>query len=167
MNYLFDLGQILTDVECMSLSQKVIDAYTSNNLPAETDTNYYKNSFGGNIPENWELCDRFISLVEEKTGLKVDVANPYCRIYHNESTLKPHIDRVGLDWTISVCLFTNLSSDWPLKVKVTNSNIEDFPTKVGFASLVNGAKLEHWREPLQCNDNEYVIQLFLHYKEKI
>ena len=165
MEYTFDLGQILTDEECNVLSGKIIEAYTSNKLMAETDIKYYKNSYGGNIDENWELCNRFLPLVEEKTGLKLKVANPYCRIYNNESTLNTHIDRAGLDWTISICLFTNIGYDWPLEVKVTHWDIEKFPTKTGFASLVNGGVLEHWREPLQCDDEHYVIQLFLHYTE--
>jgi hypothetical protein len=25
--------------------------------------------------------------------------------------------------------------------------------------------LEHWREPLECKEDEYVIQLFLHYED--
>ena len=165
MEYTFDLGKILTDGECNELTGKIIAAYTSNKLAAETDIKYYKNSYGGNIDENWELCNRFLPLVEEKTGLKLKVANPYCRIYNNESTLNPHIDRTGLDWTISICLFTNITYDWPLEVKVTHWDIEKFPTKTGFASLVNGGVLEHWREPLQCDEEQYVIQLFLHYTQ--
>jgi len=40
-----------------------------------------------------------------------------------------------------------------------------FNTNIGDAILLFGAdKYPHWRNQLQCNENERVIQLFLHWK---
>ena len=66
---------------------------------------------------------------------------------------------------IDVCLFTNLDHDWPLKAKLTHWDILEFPTKKGFAGIMKGRLIEHWREPLVCTEDQYVIQLFLHYTE--
>lgn len=160
-----DLGRILTDEECDILAGEVIEAYTTSKLNLETDKTHYNGSYGGMTPGCWEMLKRFRNLAEEKAGVPLNLANPYVRIYNPESTLNKHIDREGLDWTISVCLFTNLDHDWPLKAKLTHWDILEFPTKKGFAGIMKGRLIEHWREPLVCTEDQYVIQLFLHYTE--
>jgi len=165
MNGTFDLGQILSDTECTGLAGEVIEAYTIHELKLETDDRFYKNSYGGVTKGAWEMLRKFQPLVEEKIGKKVIPQNPYCRIYNNGSTLNKHTDRDGLDWTISVCLYTDVGYEWPLIAQVDHWTEVSFPTIKGYASLVNGGALEHWREPLQCTDEQYVIQMFLHYKE--
>jgi hypothetical protein len=165
MERVIDLGTLLTNEECDKLAGEVIQAYTENKLSLETDVNHYKNSYGGTTPGCWEMLRRFRGLAEEKSGMALNLANPYVRIYNPESTLSLHVDREGLDWTISVCLFTNLDHDWPLKAKVTHWDTIDCPTVKGLASLMNGRIIEHWREPLVCKEDQYVIQLFLHYTE--
>ena len=162
-----DLGQILSIEECEKLTQMVFDAKTEGKFVLETDSRYYNNSFGGNIELAWNMLRKYLPIVEKKIGLKLKEANPYIRIYRNDSTLNPHIDRVGLDWTISVCLFSNINYEWPLIVKDENGKLTKYPTKLGYASLVNGRVLEHWRTPLKCNDGEYVIQMFLHYTNDV
>lgn len=161
----FNLGVILTAEECENLALEVFESLDKGAVVKETDTKYYKNSFGGSTPGSWECLKRFTPLVIEKSGRNLKPANPYCRIYNNESTLHPHRDREGLDWTVSVCLFTNLNHTWPLIVKKENGNLIQFATTSGEGNLVAGRMLEHWREPLQCGDDEYVVQMFLHWTE--
>lgn len=165
-NLYFNLGKIMSDEECENLALEVFEAMRTGGVVAETDTKYYRNSFGGATAGSWEVIKRFTSLVTEKTGKNVRIANPYCRIYNNESTLHPHIDREGLDWTISLCLFTNLKHDWPLIAKTQDGTLIQFPTRIGEGNLVAGRMLEHWREPLVCGDDEYVVQMFLHWTEE-
>lgn len=164
-NLYFNLGKILTQEECDDLALEVFESLKKGNVVAEIDTKYYRNSFGGSTAGSWECLRRLTPLAEEKSGKKLKEANPYCRIYNNESTLHPHIDREGLDWTISVCLFTNLKHDWPLIAKTKDNFIVKFPTITGEGNLVAGRMLEHWREPLECGDAEYVVQMFLHWSE--
>ena len=164
-NLYFNLGSILSGEECDNLALEVFEYLEKGSVIAEKDTRFYKNSFGGSTPGSWECLKRFTPLAEELSGKKLKPANPYCRIYNNESTLNPHKDREGLDWTISVCLFTNLKHDWPLIVKGEECNLE-FPTITGEGSLVAGRTLEHWREPLECGSDEYVVQMFLHWSEE-
>jgi len=164
-NLYFNLGSILSGEECDNLALEVFEYLEKGSVIAERDTRYYKNSFGGSTPGSWECLKRFTPLAEELSGKKLKPANPYCRIYNNESTLNPHKDREGLDWTISVCLFTNIKHDWPLIVKGEEGNLE-FPTITGEGSLVAGRTLEHWREPLECGSDEYVVQMFLHWSEE-
>lgn len=162
----FNLGTILTPIECEDLALEVFQSLEEGSVVKETDTKYYNNSFGGATPGSWECLKRFTPLVIEKSGRNLKPANPYCRIYNNESTLRPHRDREGLDWTVSVCLFTNLNHTWPLIVKKENGDEIHFATISGEGNLVAGRILEHWREPLQCGNDEYVIQMFLHWTEE-
>lgn len=161
----FDLGKILDEDECERLTKLILSGIQENQFHLETDKRYYNNSYGGNINESWELLNRFKPLVEKKIGRGIKPANPYIRVYKNGSTLNKHTDRVGLDWTISICLYTNLKEDWPLIVKNKNGRLKKYPTMIGYGSLVSGNILEHWREPLKCKKNEQVIQIFLHYTE--
>jgi hypothetical protein len=158
-----DLGQLISIEDCDQITQSVFDAKIDGKFILETDTKYYNNSLGGNTNLSWHMLDKFLPFVEHKLGIKLKQANPYIRIYRNGSTLNPHKDRDGLDWTISVCLFSNINYEWPLIIKDVNGILTNYATKLGYASLVSGGILEHWREPLQCNDGEYVIQMFLHY----
>lgn len=161
----FDFSKLLEDSECEVYKKIVLDSKDNGLMQLETDKRYYNNSYGAILPFLWELMDRFRPIVEGIVNKKIKNANPYIRIYQNGSTLNSHTDRDGLDYTISLCIFENINKDWPLKVKTENGDVMEYPTKTGYASLVTGNILQHWREPLNCNEDEYVIQLFLHYED--
>lgn len=164
MKQYYDLGELFTIEECNSLAREVLELRGKGEITEETDTRFYRNSFGGATPGSWEMLRRLTPKMEEVTGLKLKEANPYCRIYNNTSTLHNHVDREGLDWTVSVCLFTSIKHDWPLYA-IDGEEILSFPTKLNQACLMNGRKIEHWRAPLQCDEDEFVIQMFLHWSE--
>jgi prolyl 4-hydroxylase len=161
----FDFSKLLENSECEIYKKIVLDAKDNGLMQLETDKRYYNNSYGAILPFLWELMDRFRPLVENVINKKIKNANPYIRIYQNGSTLNSHTDRDGLDYTISLCIFENINKEWPLKVKTENGDVIEYPTKTGYASLVSGNILQHWREPLQCGEGQFVIQLFLHYED--
>ncbi len=161
----YDLGKILNDQECYFLKNEIINEERIGKFLPEDDSKYYNNSIGGINTTSWYLLNRFLQLATDVSGKPLRIANPYTRVYKKDSILAPHIDRIGLDWTISVCIFTNISYDWPLKIKNIDGDIINSSTLTGHASLVNGRELEHWRDPLECDDNQMVIQTFLHYTE--
>jgi len=165
MELYYNMGKILTEDECMNLGLEVLENKQKGSVALESDTRYYRNSYGGTTPGSWEMLERFTPIVNELTGLSLKPANPYCRIYNNTSTLNPHIDREGLDWTLSICLFTNIDHDWPLFAKI-GEEILGFPTRIGEGALMAGRQLEHWREPLVCSDDQYVVQMFLHWSQE-
>ena len=162
-----DLGKILNEYECEYIIKEFFHFKEKGKIGLETESAFYNNSYGGNTPITWYLLGRFLPLVEEKCGKKLKTANPYIRLYTNESTLPPHKDRSELDWTISVCIFTNLDNNWPLWVADTThkDGKVEYPTLQGFAGLVDGKNTSHWRDVLKCKDDQFVIQLFLHYTE--
>lgn len=160
-----NLGQLLTPAECEDLALEVLHHLQLGKVIEERDTRFYKNSFGGDTPGAWECLHRFTPLAIQKSGKNLKAANPYCRIYNNGSTLNPHVDRPGLDWTISICLYSDISHPWPLIVKSQTGELIEFVTACGEGSLVAGLELEHWREPLQCEESQSVIQMFLHWTD--
>lgn len=164
MQQVFNLGQMISEDEADDLALAVLKAREVGALNRETNPEYYKDSYGGVTEGTLELLNRFTPLVRMITGVEVEPANPFSRIYYNESVLRPHVDRPGLDWTISLCLFTNLKHDWPLKVKLEDETTVEFPTIKCHGNLVKGGTLTHWREPLECDPlDEYVVQVFLHW----
>lgn len=163
MQQVYQLGRIISDEEADRLAAAVLKAREDGILNKETNTAYYKDSYGGVTEGTHELLQRLTPMVREITGIEVEPANPFSRIYYNESILRPHVDREGLDWTISVCLFTNIDHDWPLVAKLEDGTVFEFPTVKGEGNLVNGRDVTHWRKALSCEPNQYVVQLFLHW----
>jgi hypothetical protein len=167
MKLTYDLGQILTQEECDDLALEILDEQSRGALRIETDTRYYRNSYGGITPGSWETLKKFTPLIVSTLGKEVKTENPYCRVYNNTSTLNEHVDRPGLDWTLSVCLFSNIETDWRLHVRINENEVQSFPTEVGKAALVRGGTLPHWRDPLSCRDDQYVVMMFLHWSDPV
>jgi hypothetical protein len=167
MQLTYDLGQLLTAEECENLALEVLEEQSKGVLRIETDERYYRNSYGGITTGSWDTLKRFTPLIVNTLGREVRMENPYCRVYNNTSTLNEHIDRPGLDWTASLCLFNNLDTDWPLHVRINENEVQSFPTQVGSAALMRGGTLPHWRDPLSCRDDQYVVMMFLHWSDPV
>jgi hypothetical protein len=125
--------------------------------------NYYNNSYGGNHQEFEDALISIQPIVEKELGFKLKSKNSYARIYYDGGELNKHVDRSGLDYTLSICLFNNLNNDWPLWCIDAKNN--EIPINIGLGDgvLMLGTKLLHWREPLICKKNQFVIQLFMHW----
>jgi hypothetical protein len=89
--------------------------------------------------------------------------NTYVREYKNKSFLKKHTDRKDISVTLSICLESTINKNWPFFAEVNNEEYS-FTTKVGDAVLLFDAdKIVHWREELNCEENQRVVQFFLHW----
>ena len=167
MTGVFNLGKVLTDEECNSLTFEIMQADRAGIFRPEINTALYGNTAVSApfLPNKDKLFERFTPIVENLIGKKVNPNTIFTRIYQNSSILNPHTDRPGLDWTISICLFSNIGFDWTLDVELDDDTIIHLPTITGYANLVNGRKLNHWREQLYCSDFGKVAQTFLHFTE--
>lgn len=164
MYYFFD--NLITLERCQILNQLAISMKNANKLNHEADGRHYANSYGnGRIPEYEKLLKELTPLIKQKTGLdNIIEENSYTRIYYNGSSLKKHVDRKGLDLTLSVCTFNNLDKPWELHVEVEKGKVLSFETKPGQGALILGTKMLHWRDDLVCRDDQYVIQSFYHWR---
>jgi len=90
--------------------------------------------------------------------------NTYVREYVNDSKLDKHIDRKDISVTISICLESTIIKDWPLFAEIDGKEYS-YHTNVGDGILLFDAdRHTHWRDTLFCNQNERVLQFFLHWK---
>lgn len=160
---------ILTEDQCFRFASKMLSLREDNKLHYEGKTEdkpnaFYDNSFGvGSVPEMEQALREVQPRVEEELQVKMTPANSYARIYYNGGTLNRHVDRKGLDYTMSITLFSNLDKIWPFWCKDLEGNEIALEIPQGWGGIMLGTTMQHWREPLVCNDDQYVIQLFLHW----
>ena len=89
--------------------------------------------------------------------------NTFVREYKNNDFLKKHIDRTDISTTISICLESTINKDWPLYAKINN---QEHRVNINIGDgvvLFDADKIPHWRDTLICNENERVLQFFLHW----
>jgi hypothetical protein len=163
------LENILTEDQCFRFASQMLSLREDNKLYYEGKTEnspnaFYDNSFGvGSVKEMEDALRTVQPRVEEELGVNMVPANSYARIYYNGGTLNRHVDRKGLDYTMSITLFSNLDTDWPLWCKDLEGNQVALKIPQGWGGMMLGTAMEHWRDPLVCRDDQYVIQLFLHW----
>jgi hypothetical protein len=65
---------------------------------------------------------------------------------------------------MSICLESTINKEWPLCAEIEGEEY-CFNTSVGDGILLFDAdKITHWRDYLECSENERVVQFFLHWK---
>jgi hypothetical protein len=82
----------------------------------------------------------------------------YCRIYNKGAELKPHVDREGVEYTVTLCL--DFDKSWP----ICFFGHECIDLDVGDAVLFTGSKYEHFRMG-PYKGSKYVV-LMLMYVDK-
>lgn len=157
--------QIITPEKCNEINQIMTQMYNDKKLNYEGNDPHYKNSFGvGAIPEVDVLLKEFTPQVIKAIKMRfIREGNTYSRIYFNGSELNPHVDRPGLDLTMSLCTFSNLAEPWPIYVELTPGKAKAVDIKPGDAALFLGTRMKHWREPLVCPNDQFMIQSFFHW----
>lgn len=124
-----------------------------------------KTSFGY---RGYGIFDNFLEklkpiIIEYNNGKKIRNVNSYVREYKNESYLKKHVDREDIGITLSICIYSDINTEWPLQAEYNGIQISK-NLQIGDGLLIIGSnKIEHWRDVLKCGENESVIQLFLHW----
>ena len=89
--------------------------------------------------------------------------NTFVREYKNNDFLIKHFDRKDISVTISICLDSTINKEWPLYAKINNQE-HSVNMDVGDGVLLFEAdNIEHWRNTLISNENERVLQFFLHW----
>lgn len=160
---------ILTEDQCIDFAAKMLSFKEDNRLSYEGKTDaqpnaFYANSYGiGGVAEMEAALLEMQPKIEEELQVKMIPANSYARIYYNGGTLNTHVDRPGLDYTMSITLFSNLDRDWPLWCEDLQGNVVSLEIPRGWGGMMLGTTMKHWREPLVCRDDQYVIQLFVHW----
>lgn len=158
------IPNILSKEECDFLASQFDIERKYRPSADDKDTN---NTFGFGAPHYFNVyMDKLKSKVLEfnKEIESLNNVNTYVREYVNESFLNKHIDRKDISVTMSICLYSTINKEWPLCTEIDGKEY-CFNTNVGDGILLFDAdKTTHWRDTLICNENERVIQFFLHWK---
>ena len=163
---IFFIPNILTKEECKYLSEQ-FDIERKYN--ASMDSGYAKTNISYGFEPSFAFntyLDKLKSKVLECDPNLDDLlnVNTFIREYINTSTLAKHIDRKDIGVTMSICLESTINKDWPLCAQIEGKEY-CFNTNVGDAIVLFDAdKNPHWRNTLECEKTERVIQFFLHWK---
>ena len=162
--------RVFTNAEC----KEIITAFDKSKKIDEKIRSSYKNSFGVyNLAPTLAYADRVTDLVKKQYP-KIKFANTYTRSYHQLGSLMIHTDRDGLDVTLSACLQDDDKLQWPLRIssKTTDMKLSDDEYKAdytdvfmdaGYGAVMEGRKYPHWREPLDCGDEQRALFVFYHW----
>jgi len=115
-----------------------------------------------NDPQLKKILIKCHSKVEELFG--VELIPTYCFLtkYKQGDELKIHRDRAACEYSVSMCIETNVR--WPLHFQhpETRERAQVITQNTGDAVLYKGRDLSHWRRPLIA-ENGFQNQFFLHY----
>ena len=102
-------------------------------------------------------------IMEKATGLKLNPAYTYARIYKKGDVLKRHKDRFSCEISTTM----NLHGDpWPIYLEPSGKKGKKgikVDLKPGDMLVYRGCELEHWREKLKGKE---CVQVFLHYNNR-
>jgi hypothetical protein len=160
------IKNIINHDECKYLS----DIFDLKKIKTKSNDDFLltNNSYG--FGSN-DVFDDYMDTLKEKvlkyfsnTTHQLINVNTYVREYVNHSFLKKHVDRPDINITLSICLYSNINKKWPLTAEI-NGYEYSFDTQLGDGILlIDSDKITHWRDELICNENERVIQFFLHWR---
>jgi len=162
---------IITEDMCNHFTQLMYNMKDTNkgvSFEGKTDQtphSFYNQSWGGNHQDFEDALRTHVQpRLENELNLRLKVQNSFARIYYNGGTLDRHVDRPGLDYTLSITLFHNLDENWPLWCIDKKGNEVALKIDRGDGGLMLGTSMEHWRDPLVCRDDQHAVQLFMHWE---
>ena len=101
-------------------------------------------------------------LMEQNTGIKLQPTYSYYRVYRNGDELAPHTDRPSCEISATMCFNCSYQNyDWPIFM-------DGHPVvlKPGDLVIYRGLELEHFRLPLDAEEQSWHVQGFFHYVDK-
>ena len=104
--------------------------------------------------------------MEKITGLELLPTYTYFRLYKPGDTLKPHIDRVACEISVSICLgydYKDVTDNYRWGIFIEGSHLL---LDIGDAVIYKGIEVEHWREKFEAVKESWHAQAFLHYVDK-
>lgn len=148
-----------------------------------------KKSFGlFGLQETYLEIDKINDLVLKDFGNEYKFTHSYIRVYPDGGILNPHVDRDGLDLTLTVNVHSNPNNPWPILFSKKSLDFSEYGPEcyIGnqesytllkdflgdYVSIVtnkgDGAcctrNIPHWREPFKASfTGEHYVQIFYHW----
>lgn len=131
-----------------------------------------------------EYAKRLNEIVQKDYNQGYEFSHNFTRVYYGQTVLTPHIDRPGLDLTLSMCIYDDLHEPWPLvishdpydQLEWGPSQDDDFLFQAQFRKNATNYYMKpgggvaykreyvHWREPIDLKGRN-LIQVFYHWKK--
>jgi 2OG-Fe(II) oxygenase superfamily len=140
---------------------ELINLIRATSLNDESGMFHYGNSSGNQISP--QIYDRLTEVIKSITGLSIEKENAFARIYKSGSKLKSHIDREGLDITLSIQLKNDFVST-PIYAKGYDGTIYRSDLNDCDGVLLKGRELEHWRNDIFGQPSDELICIFFHWR---
>lgn len=116
------------------------------------------------------ILHSLIHPMEKSTGLELCPTYSFCRVYRPGMELKRHVDRESCEVSITICFGYSYDAQkyqWPIKIIDGETKQEVAVSQSpGDGLIYRGCDLEHWRDKLDVNDNNYHVQAFFHFVDK-
>ena len=159
------LDNIISEEQRLHIKNVILTKYKENQLNREDDVVNYFNSYGADrIPEIEEYFNYFTPIIEQVTKLKLQKENSYSRIYNIGSTLNKHVDRDGLEITMSLQIENTTGLPQPIFAENYQGGINDANLNNKDCVLLKGRDLNHWRNPLESlTQDGYLMNVFFHW----
>lgn len=159
------LKNILTKEECEYLHQQFL-IEKNINADVENHDKFGPNTYGFRPSDIFnKYMDTLKPHIQKCIGNDYifENVNTYIREYKNGSSLIKHTDRLDIGITLSINLFSNINKIWPL-YEERDGNELAYEAETGDGIIIlDPHKIIHWRDTLVCNDDEYVLQFFVHW----
>lgn len=165
INAIARLDNIITEEQRLHIKNVILNKQTENKLSLENDMVNYRNSYGlDRIPEIEEYFNYLTPIVESVTKLKLQKENSYSRIYNVNSTLNKHLDREGLDITLSLQIENTTGLAQPIFAENYSGGVNDAALNNKDCVLLKGRDLTHWRNPIESiNPEGILMNVFFHW----
>jgi hypothetical protein len=160
------VDNIISETQRLEIKNAIFDAHNSKITHLEDDNTHYKNSYGvSSLPIVDNLYNTLTPIVESITGLKLIKENSYSRIYNVGSTLNKHIDRDGLDITVSLQIENTTGLPQPVFCENYSGEVKEASLNNGDFVIIRGRDLSHWRNPMESlKPNGQLICSFFHWR---
>lgn len=114
-----------------------------------------------NEPVAASLHRQLTAFVSDIAGQRVKPAYCYVSAYRGAAILRPHLDRLQCDFTVSVVVDLNACArEWPLRL-LTGMGARSVKLKAGDAVIFRGCELPHWRG--RGRSDAQATMILLHY----
>lgn len=161
------LHNIISEKDRLTIRDIVLDYYNNNRsaMNSEEGGEHYKKSFGmSGIPQIEPVFDALTRTIQDVTKLTLKKANSYSRIYLNQGRLRKHIDRPGLDLTLSVQIENTTGSQQPVFHQTYDGGEQVCDLNDGDGLLIKGQDLAHWRNDIETQEGNHLICVFFHWE---
>jgi len=109
------------------------------------------------------MLKQCLPAIEEQTGLELEPAYSFSRVYQEGEELKPHTDRPSCE--ISVTINVACTGDiWPIWMQYEDNDPIKCMLNPGDAVIYKGCEVTHWRRKLP--KGQINVQFMLHYVDK-